>query len=84
MSAEHDARVLADAKASVAAQDEKLRILESSVAQIAQSHATPVFLAMMRVIVEMLCATQGRHFIVHNKIRFYTAVMGMLQKQGLL
>ena len=74
---------LDEAKARVAAQDEKLRGLEADVAKLASAHATPVLLAMMRAIVEMVCAARGPTFRVHNKIKFYEAVLMMLHAKGI-
>ena len=72
-----------EAKARVAAQDEKLRGLEAEVARLASAQATPVFLAIMRAIVEMLCAAQGPHFRVLNKIKLYEGVLMMLREKGI-
>jgi hypothetical protein len=72
-----------EAKARVAAQDEKLRGLEAAVAHLATSQPSPVLLAMMRAIVEMLCAGQGPNFRVLNKIKFYEAVLMMLHDKGI-
>lgn len=74
---------LDEAKKRVAAQDEKLHMLEDEVARLASAHATPVLLALLRALVEMVCATQGLHFAVHNKIKLYAAVLLMLRKKGI-
>ena len=74
---------LDEAKARVAAQDEKLRGLEADVAKLASAHGTLVLLAMMRAIVEMVCAARGPNFRVHNKIKFYEAVLMMLHAKGI-
>ena len=72
-----------EAKARVAAQDAKLRGLEGEVARLASAHATPVLLAMMRVLVEMVCSAEGSNFTVHNKINLYDAVLLMLREKGI-
>jgi DNA-binding FadR family transcriptional regulator len=72
-----------EAKARVAAQDAKLRALEAEVARLASTHATPVLLAMLRAIVEMVCAAQGPHFAVLNKTKLYEGVLLMLREKGI-
>ncbi len=71
------------AKAHVAAQDAKLRALEAEVARLASTHATPVLLAMLRALVEMVCAADGPHFAKLNKTKFYTGVVEMLRRNGI-
>lgn len=73
-----------EAKAHVAAQNAKLRALEGEVARLASTHATPVLLAMLRALVEMVCQAQGPHFAVLNKTKFYEGVLLMLREKGIL
>lgn len=73
-----------EAKARVAAQDAELRELEATVARIAAGSPGPAMLAIIRCLVEMVCAAQGPVFVVHNKIKFYKGVVGVLQRQGLV
>jgi hypothetical protein len=72
-----------EAKARVAAQNAELRQLEAEVARLASTNATPVLLAMLRALVEMVCGAQGSVFVVHNKINFYKGVIGMLREKGI-
>ena len=72
-----------EAKARVAADKEKLRGLEAEVARLASKHSTPVILAMLRALVEMVCASQGDVFTLHNKKKFYTGVLLMLRDKGI-
>ena len=72
-----------EAKARVAAENAKLRELETEVTRLASKHATPVILAMLRALVEMVCASQGDIFTVHNKKKFYTGVLLMLRDKGI-
>ena len=72
-----------EAKARVAAQNEKLHTLEGEVARLASTHATPVLLAMLRALVEMVCQAQGPNFAVHNKIKLYEGVLRMLHEKGI-
>ena len=72
-----------NAKARVAAQDAKLHALEAEVARLASVNATPVLLAMLRALVEMVCQAQGPNFVVHNKIKFYGGVLLMLREKGI-
>ena len=72
-----------EAKARVAAQDAKLRALEAEVARLASTDATPVLLAILRALVEMVCAAQGPHFTVLNKTKFYEGVLRMLREKGI-
>jgi hypothetical protein len=72
-----------EAKARVAAQDTDLRQFEAEVARLAQEHSAPVLLAIMRALVEMVCAAQGPTFRVHNKIKFYSGVLQMLREKGI-
>lgn len=69
-----------EAKARVTAQNEKLLALEVEIARLARTRATPVLLAMLRALVEMVCAAQGPHFTVLNKIKFYEGVLLMLRE----
>ena len=73
----------AEAKARVAAQDAKLRNLETEVGRLANKNATPVLLAILHAVVEMVCAAQGPHFTVHNKIKLYGGVLLMLREKGI-
>lgn len=34
-------------------------------------------------LVEMVCQAQGPNFAVHNKIKFYEAVLHLLHEQGI-
>lgn len=72
-----------EAKARVAAQDAKLHGLENEIARLASAHATPVFLAMMQALVDMVCAAQGQNFVVFNKIKLYEGILQMLRKNGI-
>ena len=56
-----------EAKTYSAAANEKLRALEIEVAWLASTRATPVLLAMLRALVEMVCAAQGPNFTSLNK-----------------
>ena len=72
-----------EAKARVAADKAELRGLEAEVTRLASTHATPVILAMLRALVEMVCASQGDLFTLHNKKKFYTGVLLMLRDKGI-
>ena len=72
-----------EAKAHVVAQNAKLHAFEAEVARLASTHATPVLLAMLRALVEMVCAAQGPVFAVHNKTKFYEGVILMLREKGI-
>ena len=73
-----------EAQARVAADKEKLRDLEAEVTRLASTHGqTPVVLAMLRALVEMVCASQGQLFTLHNKMKFYTGVILMLREKGI-
>ena len=72
-----------EAKAHNAAQDAKLRAFEAEIARLASAHATPVLLAMLRALVEMVCAAQGPNFTRFNKIKLYEGVLFMLQEKGI-
>ena len=71
-----------EAKARVAAQNEKLRALEAEITRLAHAHSTPVLLAMLHALVEMMCASQGPHFTVLNKTKFYEGMLRMLREKG--
>ncbi len=73
----------AEAKARVAAQDAKLRELEAEVARLASAHPTPVFLAILRALVEMVCQSQGPNFAVLKKTKLYEGVILMLRDKGI-
>lgn len=73
----------AEAKARVVAQDAKLRELEAEIGRLASTHATPVLLAMLRALVEMVCQSQGPHFAVLKKIKLYEGVILMLREKGI-
>jgi DNA-binding FadR family transcriptional regulator len=72
-----------EAKARVTAQSAKLHALEVEVARLASSHATPVLLAMLRALVEKVCAAQGPNFTVFNKTKFYEGILLMLREKGI-
>lgn len=72
-----------EAKRLVAEEDAELVALETKVAQLATTNATPVLLAIVRGLVEMVCGAQGEIFRKHNKIRFYQAVLAMLERKGI-
>jgi hypothetical protein len=72
-----------EAKARVAAQDAELVQLETEISRLAQTHAVPVFLAMMRALVEMVCSQQGAVFRTHYKLKLYQGVMAMLRGKGI-
>lgn len=72
-----------EARARVAAQDAKLRDLEAEIARLASTHATPVLLAILRALVEMVCLSQGPNFAVLKKIKLYEGVLLMLRDKGI-
>lgn len=72
-----------EAKRRVADDEAKVRALETEVARLASTHATPVLLAMLRALVEMVCAAQGPVFTTLNKTKFYTGVLRMLRDKGI-
>lgn len=72
-----------EAKTRIAAQDAELASLEAEVARLAADHSGPVLLAIVRALVEMVCATQGEVFRAHNKIKFYRGVLAMLREKGI-
>jgi len=72
-----------EAKARVAAQDAKLHALEAEVSRLASTNATPVLLAILRALVEMVCQAQGPNFAAHNKIKLYQGVLLMLRENGI-
>jgi len=72
-----------EAKRRVADQDAELAALERKVAQLAAENSAPVLLAIVRGLVEMVCAAQGEVFRKHNKIRFYRGVLAMLGEKGI-
>jgi len=72
-----------EAKARVAAQDAELARLEEEVTRIAQTHALPVMLAILRALVEMVCAAQGPVFRNHHKLKLYQGVLEMLRQKGI-
>jgi hypothetical protein len=69
-----------EAKKIVAEQNAELEALENKVAQLAEANAGPVLLAIVRGLIEIVCAMQGQAFRTHNKIRFYRGVLAMLGK----
>ena len=73
----------AEARERVAAQDAKLRALEAEVGRLASTNATPVLLAMLRALVEMVCLSQGPNFAVLKKIKLYEGVLLMLREKGI-
>jgi hypothetical protein len=72
-----------EAAARIAADKARLQDLEAEVTRLASAHATPVVLAMLRALVEMVCASQGPLFATHNKTKFYTGVLLMLRDKGI-
>ncbi len=72
-----------EAKARIAEQDAELRGLEDEISRLAAEHSGPVLLAIVRGLVEMVCAAQGEVFRAHNKIRFYKGVLAMLRQKGI-
>ena len=72
-----------EATARVAAQSAELAGLEADISRLAQLHTAPVFLAIMRGLVEMVCGAQGEVFRVHNKIKFYRGVLAILRHKGI-
>jgi hypothetical protein len=72
-----------EARARVAAQDAKLRDLETEIARLASTNATPVLLAILRALVEMVCHSQGPNFAVLKKIKLYEGVLLMLREKGI-
>ena len=73
----------AEARERVAAQDAKLRDLEAEVSRLASTNATPVLLAILRALVEMVCLSQGPNFAVLKKIKLYEGVLLMLREKGI-
>lgn len=63
-------------------QDDALAALEAEVARLASAHPTPVLLAIVRGLIEMVCGAQGEVFRQHNKIKFYSGVLEMLRRKG--
>jgi len=74
---------LEEAKARVAADTADLARLEAEVSRLAQAHAVPVFLAMMRALVEMVCAQHGPNFQHYYKRKLYEGVLEMLRQKGI-
>lgn len=73
-----------EARARVAANKAKLQVLEDEVVRLANTQGqTPVVLAMIRALVEMVCAAQGPNFALHNKTKFYEGVLLMLREKGI-
>ena len=46
-------------------------------------NATPVLLAILRALVEMVCHSQGPNFAVLKKIKLYEGVLLMLRDKGI-
>jgi hypothetical protein len=57
--------------------------LETELAGLASMQPTPVLLAMLRELVEMVCAAQGPRFTMLNKVKFYENVLRMLREKGI-
>jgi hypothetical protein len=72
-----------EAKKRNAEQDAELAALEKKIAQLASTNSGPVLLAIVRGLVEMVCAAEGDIFRRHNKIRFYRGVLAMLGEKGI-
>lgn len=72
-----------EAKARLAAEKEKLRAFQAEVERLAATHSGPVLLAMLRALVEMVCAAQGPNFTLYNKTKFYEGVLLMLRDKGI-
>jgi len=72
-----------EAKALIAKENAHLRALEAEVTRLASTQPTPVLLAMLRALVEMVCAAQGPHFTTLNKTKFYEGVILMLHQKGI-
>lgn len=72
-----------EAKAHVQRQDAKLAALETEIARLASDNPTPVLMAVVRVLVELVCGADGAVFRVHNKIKLYGAVLEMLRQKGI-
>jgi hypothetical protein len=75
--------IIDEAKARVTAQNAELARLEDDVARLASTHSGPVLMAIMRALVEMVCAAQGPIFRVHNKLKLYQGVLAMLRAKGI-
>jgi len=73
-----------EARAHRQKQDATVVALEAEVARLAREHPTPVLLAIVRGLVEMVCGAEGAIFRQHNKIKFYSAVLQMLRGKGIL
>jgi len=73
----------AEARERVAAQDAKLHTLEAEISRLASTNATPVLLAVLRALVEMVCLSQGPNFAVLKKIKLYEGVLLMLREKGI-
>lgn len=65
------------------AQDAELAGLEAEVGRLATAQPGPVMLAIVRALVEKVCASQGEIFIRHHKIRFYRGVLAILRFKGI-
>jgi hypothetical protein len=72
-----------EARAHRQKQDADLAALEAEVARLAREHPTPVLLAIVRGLVEMVCGAEGAVFRQHNKIRFYSGVLQLLRGKGI-
>lgn len=72
-----EARRIADADRA------RLRDLEDEVARRANMAPGPVMLALVRALVEMVCARDGAHFATLYKRRFYEGVIRMLDQRGI-
>jgi hypothetical protein len=72
-----------EAKARLEEQKAKLRAMQDRVDQLAVTNTAPVMLAMLRSLVEMVCAADGPNFTLHNKLKFYEGVLLLLQSKGI-
>ena len=72
-----------EAKARLEENKAKLRAMQDRVDQLATANAAPVMLAMMRALVEMVCAADGPNFTLFNKLKLYEGVLLLLQSKGI-
>jgi hypothetical protein len=73
-----------EAKARLEADKAKLHALEGEIVRLASTiGSTPVMVAMMRTLIEMVCSAQGPNFTLYNKLKFYEGVVLMLRDKGI-
>jgi hypothetical protein len=72
-----------EARAHIQKQNADLAALEAEVARLAGANPTPVLMAILRGLVEIVCGAQGDVFRQHNKIKFYSGVLMILRSKGI-